>query len=237
MLDERADKAADLAIRLQKQFGAVGNAKLPDLYVNAKQGLAQCVRVDECKSWADKAEAIRSYARQAGDDELMKTAMRIKGRAIERLGALLEDMERAGRLGRPKNGSGVGTISNSAKEAGLSKHQAHQAQAVARFARNEPARYESMVERRDPATVTDLAQQGRKPAHPPKTAHLKGVTPNEFARSTYAMGEIGRMVEVARKVAPAIVAQTATPTEVRRLLSETEFLARWVADLRKRLAP
>lgn len=133
-----SEEAADLAIRLTKQFGSVGNARLPELYVNAKDGLAQCVRVDECRAWADKAEAIRSYARQAKDDELMKTAMRIKGRAVERLGTLLEEMEKD-RGGRPEKQVAtpepVFTPRQQAfASAGLSKQQAHQAQAVARFA-------------------------------------------------------------------------------------------------------
>jgi hypothetical protein len=38
----------------------------------AKAALAVCARIDECKDWADKAEAMASYARQSGDIELRK---------------------------------------------------------------------------------------------------------------------------------------------------------------------
>ena len=235
-VDAAAGKAADLAIRLQKTFGGVGNARLPDLYVQAKAGLAQCERVDECKEWADKAEAIRSYARQAHDDALMKTAMRIKGRAVQRLGTLLEDLERAGGLGgRPQNGSGTPPVSQVRAAAGVSNHQGKQAQAVARFAKNNPERFETMVERETPATVTELAREGRKPAPKPSTAHLNGCTPKEFSLSLCARGEIGRMLDAAARVSPAIVVKTSTVTERARLRQQTRLLGQWMAELAKKL--
>src|SRR5262245_38639552 len=43
-------------------------AQLPAAYEAAKDALAKCDQVDECKDWADKAAAIASYARQAHDD-------------------------------------------------------------------------------------------------------------------------------------------------------------------------
>jgi len=55
----------------------------------AKTSLAQCARTDECVKWADKAAALASYAKQAGDDSLWKMAVRIRARAIERCGYLL----------------------------------------------------------------------------------------------------------------------------------------------------
>lgn len=230
------EQAAHLAVRLQHQFGGVGNARLPELYVQARNGLAQCVRVDECKEWSDKAEAIRSYARQAGDDELMRTAMRIKSRAVERLGSLLEQLEAA------KNHHDLATRSDTLpsraqarKEGGLSKHEAKQAQAVARFASKEPERFETMVERDKPATVTELAREGRKPAPKKPTAHLAGRTPKEFSLSVQAMGELGRMLQAAERVSPAVVAQVATAEDRARILGETRALIKWMADLHQRL--
>ena len=40
-------------------------AALPVRYEAAKRELAECERVDECASWAKKAAALASYARQA----------------------------------------------------------------------------------------------------------------------------------------------------------------------------
>jgi len=51
--------------------------------------------MDECKSWADKAEALSSYAKQANDNTLHRLADRIQARAIRREGELLEEIEAA----------------------------------------------------------------------------------------------------------------------------------------------
>ncbi len=152
------------AIQLSDRFGAVDAAELPRLYVEAKDRLAKCESVDECRSWADKAEAIRSYARQAKDDELMAAAMRIKSRAVERLGSLLEDLEKAqGRRRDLLPASAPSSPRQAAREAaGISEKQAAQAQAVARFAEADPEQFSALVEGERPATVTELAKRGRR---------------------------------------------------------------------------
>jgi hypothetical protein len=53
----------------------------PATYEDAKAALAECVRLVECQDWADKAEALASYANQAQDEELRKMADRIQGAA------------------------------------------------------------------------------------------------------------------------------------------------------------
>lgn len=78
----------------------VRGAKLPAVYEQAKQALAECTRIDECKSWADKAQALASYAKQAKDDSLRKCADRIQARAIRRAGELLKQIEPS-KGGRP----------------------------------------------------------------------------------------------------------------------------------------
>ncbi len=55
-----------------------GGAQLPQTYQSAKTALAECASIDECQTWADKAAALASYAKQANDDELMKMAVRIQ---------------------------------------------------------------------------------------------------------------------------------------------------------------
>ncbi len=86
--------------------------------------------------------------------ELMRTAMRIKGRAVERLGSLLEELEKD-RGGRPKTAcdaaSSLSPRQQAQAEAGISPNQAARAQAVARFAKQEPERFEKMVEGHKPA--------------------------------------------------------------------------------------
>src|SRR3990167_11344690 len=74
---------------------SVHNAKLPKMYEGAKEALAECSRIDECADWANKAEALASYAKQAGDESLRKTADRIQARAIRRCGELLKEIRPA----------------------------------------------------------------------------------------------------------------------------------------------
>ena len=71
------------------------NGGLPANYERAKNALSQCVSIDECKDWSDKAAALASYAKQAKDDSLHKMALRIQGRAVRRCGELLKQVEPA----------------------------------------------------------------------------------------------------------------------------------------------
>lgn len=71
-------------------------------YNAARKALALAHSVDEVKAIRDKAEAVRAYAVQAKDTELVSMASEIKLRAMRRMGELLgpEGVERAGK-GRP----------------------------------------------------------------------------------------------------------------------------------------
>src|ERR1700683_954959 len=80
---------------LPANLPSVGNARLPEVYANAKTALQACVTLDECKTWADKAEAMASYAKQANDPEMRQMADRIQARAIRRCGVLLKGIEPA----------------------------------------------------------------------------------------------------------------------------------------------
>lgn len=79
---------------------SISNAHLPAAYSQARAALAKCWKVDECKDWADKMQALASYARQARDEGLYKVALRIQARAIRRCGMLLGKIE-ANKGGRP----------------------------------------------------------------------------------------------------------------------------------------
>lgn len=168
---------------------SVANASLPATYASAKQALAECVSLDECKDWSDKAAALASYAKQAADDEMMKMATRIRDRAIRRSGELLKQIE-------PKPGAnqniGAGTDTkvltrtDAAEQAGMSKRQAVTAIRVA----NVPsADFERQVESETPPTVTALAEQGKKSA-PKPVIDLEGRDPGEFNRALLFVGEI-----------------------------------------------
>ncbi|KRR11286.1 hypothetical protein CQ12_05520 [Bradyrhizobium jicamae] len=176
-------------------------AKLPATYEQAKLALASCASIDECQDWANKAEALASYAKMADDETLFDYAKRIHGRAVRRMGELLNQIEPS-KGGRPSENSGVahpslegwipggsqnepsldGWIPQSRKEAadavGLSDHRRKQALRVANVPQE---RFESAVEAEKPATVTALAEMGKqvrsapieaKPAEQSEVANL-----------------------------------------------------------------
>lgn len=140
---------------------AVKSAKLPTAYESAKTALAKCVRIDECKKWADKAMALSSYARQVEDTTLENHAIRIKARAIRRMGQLLESINPSTGGGNSTGGAAHPSArKNAASEAGMSLHQQKQAQRVARIPKDN---FNAQVESDNPPTVSKLAKQGRKP--------------------------------------------------------------------------
>jgi hypothetical protein len=107
-------------------------ARLPVVYETAREALATCERIDECKDWANKADAIASYAKQAEDETLMNTAMKIKGRAIRRCGELLKQIApQPGKRTDIQPSAATGTRLKAAVDAGLSKRQQVQALRVA----------------------------------------------------------------------------------------------------------
>jgi hypothetical protein len=60
----------------------------PVNYTAAKAALAECERIDECKSWSDKALALKSCAKQVQDGSLERLAQHIRDRAVRRGGEL-----------------------------------------------------------------------------------------------------------------------------------------------------
>lgn len=73
---------------------SIESARLPQSYEFAKAALSKLVRIDECRKWANKADAMASYAKQADDKSLYNMAVRIRARAIRRCGELLKQMEK-----------------------------------------------------------------------------------------------------------------------------------------------
>lgn len=192
------------------------NAKLPVSYEQAKVALSNCASLDECMNWGDKMEALASYAKQAGDDEMMKMATRIRDRAIRRAGELLKQIE-PGKGGRPSE-TGIAadtsfTRKDAAEQAGMSKRQ--QVTAI-RVANVPEVDFERQVESANPPTVTKLAEQGKKPA-PTPVIDLKGRDPSEFNRSLHFVAEFEEYAKSIRsfdleKMLPAL-----TPVEASRI--------------------
>jgi hypothetical protein len=176
---------------------SAAKASLPASYEAAKAALANCVSIDECKDWADKAQALASYAKQANDDEMMRQSTRIRDRAIRRCGELLKQIEPANGANqniRAADHPKVESRKDIAASVGMSPHQAKQAVRVA----NVPAAdFERQVESPKPPTVTALAEQGKKAA-PRPVLDLKGRDPSEF---NLALHDIAGWEHAARDLA------------------------------------
>jgi len=138
------------------------NARLPGSYEAARTALAACESIDECQDWANRAEALASYAKQAEDGELRRLADRIQARAVRRCGELLKEINGRGINQYSEGGVGADTKltqRQAAAAAGLSKRQ--QVTAV-RVANLPEQRFEDAVDAERPATVTALADMGRQ---------------------------------------------------------------------------
>ncbi len=103
-------------------------------YDAARKALAAAHRVDEVKAIRDKAEAVRVYAKQAGDFDLQNQAAEIRIRAERRAGELLFDMQTTGQRqakerGRPKKVSSPTTL----PKLGITRDQSSKWQRLAKI--------------------------------------------------------------------------------------------------------
>lgn len=208
----------------------VSTARLPATYEHAKSALAECSRIDECQRWADKAEALASYAKQAKDDELRKLADRIQARAIRRCGELLKQVEpaknqhdaeaRASR-GDPTSRKDV------AAEAGMSRDQMHTALRVASVPAED---FELQIDSEAPPTVTALAEQGKR-----SLIDLGDTAPADFKMATAAIASLRRFAEFTQAHDPKQVASGVRPQEVaavRRHVAEIDsWLDRFIVSI------
>ncbi|MFO1351884.1 MAG: hypothetical protein U1F68_14920 [Gammaproteobacteria bacterium] len=207
----------------------IDTAKLPAVYERATQALAECNRIDECQDWADKAQALASYARQSKDDSLRKMADRIQARAIRRCGELLRQVE-------PNKGGDPslfvaqdGTVprvtrTNAATKAGLSERQRKTALRVANIA---PLEFEAAVESDAPPTVTQLAERGKQ-ARPAPLHSLDGIDPFLYARATELQGTIKLLAEFCGKYDPHALAKAFKPHEIPRLRQAIADIEAWI---------
>lgn len=210
---------------------SIANARLPQTYEAAKNALANCASIDECCDWANKAEALASYAKQADDETLFKYARRIQTRAVNRAGELLKQYDGSGRNQHSRGAPTKLSQREVARAAGMSKDQ--QVTAV-RLANVPPAKFDELVESDDPPTVTKLAEMGkqsRPAASPPPQP-----TPDGFKQATHLLGSVKRFAEFCEGNDPSLVANGVLPAEaaqVRRLVSVIDgWLDRFVVNLK-----
>ena len=172
---------------------AVATAPLPATYEAAKRALEQCVALDECKMWANRAEAMASYARQMSDDALLKMSMRIQARATDRCGELVREIRPAKNQHDIDAGGGAPTGRfQAARRAGLSRDQTVTALRVNNVPRDE---FERLVESDDPPTITKLAEIGTN-----HHEYLQGRAPDDFAAATPFIGLAKEFLDEARGI-------------------------------------
>lgn len=192
------------------------NARLPQTYEAARQALAECTRIDECRDWANKAEAMASYARQADDDTLYKFARRIQGRAVRRVGELLKHFQSPG--GRPSK-TPVGTHPSfppsqrqAAADAGMSEHQEKTAVRVANIP---AAEFDAAMESDNPPSVTALAD-------------LRSTARPGFKKATHLLGTVDRFATFCNENDPLEVAQGVLPAEASDLRGQVTIIDGWL---------
>jgi len=203
-------------------------ARLPATYQAAQKAISKCSKIDECKSWSDKAAALASYARQARDHTLRIMAERIQARAVRRCGELLKEVP-SGQGSRNQHGKlrdGAVTRQEAARDAGLSERQKVTALRLASL----PApKFETLVEADSPPTVTQLAQLGRQV----QVSRPSGLTATHRASHTRKMFESIRTF--CEQNVPAELASEFASQEASSLREFVAALQRWLGEFAKNL--
>lgn len=218
-------------MRLVTQRG-VGDAPLPKKYEAARAALAACQKVDECSTWAKKAAALASYARQAGDKSLEDMAMRIRARAVKRTGELLREIEpKPGKRTDKEPRGGASPRLEAARNAGLSPDQVKQSLRVAAVP---SAAFESAVEAPRPATIPQLAEMGTR-KKPAPLVDLQGRDPGDFNASLHVQADIARLAATVHGTSVATVVRGCMPDDINDLLHAATDLHVWLGNLLKEI--
>jgi len=186
----------------------VDKARLPAAYTQARAALAKCEHIDECKTWADKAAALASYAKQAKDESLHLHARRIQSRAIRRAGELLKAIEP--NPNRKAYGHTIKRADNPAGEvvgrtkaaalAGMGEGVATRAVQIASIPNDE---FERAVESDTPPTLTVLAKRGTKKPRKLRRATVENSVDPLFLK----ISEIAALMD--KRPARTVLAETA----------------------------
>jgi hypothetical protein len=212
----------------------VSDARLPATYEQAKTALAECSRIDECQEWANKAEALASYARQADDDTLRKLADRIQARAVRRCGELLKQFDARPQNAAKQSGDVPALISRAeaGADAGMSTHQIKTAVRVA----NVPAeQFEHAVESDKPPTVTTLAEMGKQSR--PVADDAASTAPEGFKQATYLIGRVKDFTAFCEKNDPVVVAGGLMKSEIQEVRAHVSVIDSWLDRFVVNLAP
>lgn len=133
-------------------------------YDQARAALEKAHRLDEVKDIADKAEAMRLYAKQARDPDMEIWLAEIRLRAMRRLGELSKQLEKApsgpGRGRKRLPDTGTPFKRETLKRVGISSAQAHRCEMIAKIPTKDFEVYIAQRAReRKPVTVDDVVSK------------------------------------------------------------------------------
>lgn len=209
------------------------HAQLPATYEAAKTALSECVILDECKNWADRAAALASYARQADDIELEKLAVRIRARAVRRCGELLAETE-PNLGGRPPKNTCAPSQeftsgrTQAARDAGLSHHRQAQALRLAAVPAHE---FEAEIESATPTSINELAKRGTVKRTP--VLDIGDRNPDDFKAATFALGGLRTFVADAVSLNPQAIARGLSGHEIRTVSGLARKTIEWCERLQQ----
>ena len=208
--------------------------RLPMSYKAAKRALIECEHVDECRDWANRAEALATYAHLARDEALELIARRVRLRAVARAGELLLMIPNNNR-GLHLRGGGGGSLPNPQSRLGVGRAAGMRVQDVTQalsIARVPVDIRELLIESPDPPPPSRLA------VHPmrirPRPVRLNRFTPGPQYRELFGGGLIAFVSFLRRHPAPEYLPKFAPDEKLRasRYLSELES---WIRIARKSL--
>jgi hypothetical protein len=144
---------------------------LPAFYSDAKRALAACASLDEVRNWSNKATALIAYARMAQDDEVMIYAVKIRARALRRLGELLLEVEPqpGARTDLEPEDAGVPRLRTRKQAAEDARIPDRLSKNAIRIASIPEPQFQQLVEDAQVRTIEALAKHGRtqrKPVEP-----------------------------------------------------------------------
>lgn len=192
------------------------HAKLPRFYEEGKASIAASDRIDECKEWADRAAALASYARQAQDQELYNCVLRIRARAVRRMGELLAEL----RVDRERNSLGgfaptEGNQRDVAAACGISKDQEVSARRLASIPSDD---FERIMESAAPPSITTLADMNRE------IDRAGRVDPKSFVKTTSIVGVLHAFLSEIKRSTPEQYCEGVVPYEIEPEIARLEEL-------------
>jgi len=212
------------------------NARMPLNYEAAKNAIAKCARIDECKQWEDQAVALTAYAKQIKDKDLEQAVRRIKVRAKVRMGELLTKMEaRHGGWqlpnGQMTNKRGLSPRYRAGLEADIGRRGINEAVSMARVPVSERER---RIETTPPITTRQLADLGRVRKF--KTGRGVSDAYKEITGNTGWGANLGQFSRwIAGKPAPYLAAQISAKDEADRIRKLIVSTQEWLDELEQHL--